>query len=200
MPRPGRHPGGKPAVKALRILRNRYGTGNLILAVCLAFSAGIAAVAWAVVSQVQATQTLAERGLAYALRMAAVDGTTVLPDGSFAVGEAQALMAAQGAIPLVMPLSLDADTPDGATYAPTSAAPAGWGTVTLSGFAVGNPTQPANAAVCYGGSAPLSSCPYVVASLTLPYKVDLWGADLSLSYTVTETQIIDTADSTGTFR
>lgn len=183
------------------VLADSSGQATPILAVFLLLSVAVGVLAWTTVTQVQAAQRQTQAALAFALRAAAVDGTTVLSDGSFLVGQATALAAAQQAVPVAMPVSVEGLTPSGATYKPTSSAPATWGTLTLSAFTVGNPAQPPSSSICYGSSPPLSSCPYVQATLSLPYSVTLFGYPINLTCTVIETQVIDTYDSqTQTFQ
>jgi len=117
------------------------------------------------------------------------------------VNQAAALTAAQSALPLALPATLQAPTADGAIYQPTGAAPGSWGTLTLSQFTVGNPAQPASAALCYGGSPDLSSCAYISARLSLDYTVHFLGATMRIPGFVTDTQVLDTYDTqTQTYR
>lgn len=178
----------------VRLLRDESGIASPILAMFLLFAVALAVLAWAAVSQVQTAQRQAEAALAFSLKAAAIDGTTTLPDGAFLVDQGTALAAAQQAVPQALPVALVSRTADGATYVPASGAPGGWGTVTLSGFTVGNPSQ-AGGAVCYGTSPSLSSCPYVQATLSLPYALNLFGDPLHFTYTVSETQVLDTYDA-----
>ena len=174
-----------------RLLGDESGFASPILAMFLLFSVALAVLAWTAVSQVQLAQRQVEAALGYSLKVAAIDGTTALPNGAFLVDDASALSAAQQAVPGALPVALLSQTADGATYKPAADAPGSWGTVALSGFTVGTPSQ-AGGALCYGSSPPLSSCPYLRATLSLPYSVSLFGYPLSLTYTVTETQVIDT--------
>ena len=183
------------------LIKDQSGLAGIILAPFLIFSIALGVLAWTAVGQVQSAQRQTEAALAYTLRVAAIDGTTTLPDGALLVSEPVALTAAQGAVPMALPVTLAAPTADGATYTPTSSAPVGWGTLTLSGLTVGNPAQAAGGTVCYGSAVPSSSCAYVEATLTLPYAVSLFGYPLRLSYTVTETQVVNTYDrSTQTYQ
>ncbi len=183
------------------LLQDQSGLATIILAPFLIFAIALGVLAWTAVGQVQSAQRQTEAALAYTLRVAAIDGTTTLPDGALLVSGSAALAAAQQAVPLALPVTLAAPAADGATYTPTSSAPAGWGTLTLSGLTVGNPAQAAGGSVCYGSAAPSSSCAYVEATLTLPYSVSLFGYPLHLSYTVTETQVVNTFDrSTQTYQ
>jgi hypothetical protein len=98
-------------------------------------------------------------------------------------------------VPLALAVWVGGRTTIGGVYQPTAAAPAAWGTVTLSRFQVGNPAQPAGSALCYGGSADLSSCAYVTARLSLDYTVSFLGATMRIPAFVTDTQVLDTYDT-----
>ncbi len=188
----GHQRGGAIAVRSL--LRDESGIASPILAMFLLFATLLAVLGWAAVSQVQTAQREAQAALGYSLKVAAIDGTTTLPNGAFLVDPSAALAAARGAVPNALPVALASQTADGATYTPTSGAPGDWGILTLSGFTVGNPSQ-AGGAICYGDAPPLSSCPYVRATLSLPYTLNLFGDPLHFTYTLTETQVLDTYDA-----
>ncbi len=186
---------------AVRLLRDESGIASPILAMFLLFAVALALLAWAAVSQVQTAQRQVDAALAFSLKVAAIDGTTTLSDGAFLVDQGAALAAAQQAVPQTLPVTLVSTTADGATYVPASGMPGDWGTLTLSGFTVSNASQ-AGGALCYGGTSaggssapPLSSCPYVQATLSLPYALNLFGYPLHFTYTVTETQVLDTYDA-----
>ncbi len=179
-----------PRLKVL--LRDQSGFMPLITAAFVLVAISVGITAWVIVSQVQATQRQVQTALAYTLDVAAVQGTTTLTNGAFLVSQPAVLAAAQQAVPLALPVHLNTLTTDGATYTPTSSAPATWGTLTLSGVTVGNRAQAAGGAICYGSSPPLSSCPYVQATLSLPYTVSLFGYPIDLTDTVTETRVLDT--------
>lgn len=173
-------------------LQDQAGFMPLITAAFVLVAISVGITAWVIVSQVQATQRKVQTALAYALNVAAVQGTTTLTNGAFLVSQPAVLAAAQQAVPLALPVHLNALTTDGATYTPTSSAPVAWGTLALSAVTVGNGAQAAGGAICYGSSPPLASCPYVQATLSLPYTVSLFGFPISLTDTATETQVLDT--------
>ena len=179
-----------PRLKAL--LLHQSGFMPLITAAFVLVAISVGITAWVIVSQVQATQRQVQTALAYTLNVAAVQGTTTLPDGAFLASQPAVLAAAQEAVPLALPVHLSTLTTDGATYTPASAAPVAWGTMTLSAVTVGNGAQAAGGAVCYGSSPPLASCPYVQATISLPYTVSLFGFPISLTDTATETRVLDT--------
>lgn len=191
MRRTARHQCG--GALAVRLLRDESGMASPILAMFLLFAVALAVLAWAAVSQVQTAQRQVQAALAFSLKTAAIDGTTTLPDGAFLVDQGAGLAAAQQAVPQALPVALVSTTADGGTYKPGAGAPGDWGTLTLSGFTVGNPSQ-AGGALCYGDAPPQSSCPYVQATLSLPYALNLFGYPLHFTYTVTETQVLDTYD------
>ena len=174
------------------LLQDQSGFMPLITAAFVLVAISVGITAWVIVSQVQATQRQVQTALAYALSVAAVQGTTTLTNGAFLVSQPAVLAAAQQAVPLALPVHLSTLTTNGATYTPTSSAPAAWGILTLSGVTVGNGAQAAGGAICYGSSPPLASCPYVQATISLPCTVSLFGFPISLTDTDTETQVLDT--------
>ena len=180
---------------ARRVLQDQAGLASPVLAAFILFAVAMALLAWVIIAQAQATERQLQHALAYSLRVAAVDSTTTLPGGAFFVNQGVALTAAQGALPLALPVTLATPTADGGVYQPTGAAPVAWGTVTLSGFQVGNPAQPTGSALCYGGSPDLSSCAYISARLSLDYTVHFLGATMRIPAFVTDTQVLDTYDT-----
>ena len=174
------------------LLQDQSGFMPLVTAAFVLVAISVGITAWLIVSQVQQTQRQVQAALAYTLSVAAVQGTTTLPDGAFLLDPATALTAAQQAVPVVLPVTLRALTAGGASYTPTGGAPTTWGTLSLESFTTGNDSQPAGGTICYGSSPPLASCPYVRATISLPYSVSLFGVPIDLTDTVTQTQVLDT--------
>ncbi|MHB1787603.1 MAG: hypothetical protein ACYCS7_15995 [Acidimicrobiales bacterium] len=178
-----------------RLFKDEAGLASPVLAVFILFAVAMAVLAWTIIVQAQTTERELQHALAYSLKVAAIDGTTAFPNGAFLVDQATALTAAQQALPLALPVTLQAPTADGGTYQPALNAPTTWGTVTLSGFTIGNPAQSASSALCYGSSPDLTTCPYLQAKLTLDYSVSFLGKTMTFTAFVTDTQVLDTYDA-----